>query len=162
MVERQDIIASITAAADSGHPGYPRPQRRRRTPEQVAAAFEPPGLTDSERDQLRAWSASKDNGTAEPNLTGLDQVVADIVNARVSEVLKEVSQKVADQNEAYLHSPGLSQDWIAGWHSANHHDVDTINALYRDEVLAAKNAKLARQRKAFEELRDLEDELDQS
>lgn len=54
VVERQDIIASITAAADSGHPGRPRPQRRRHTPEQVAAAFEPPGLTDSERDQLRA------------------------------------------------------------------------------------------------------------
>lgn len=75
-------------------------------------------------------STSDDNGTADLNLTGLDRVVADIVNARVGDVLREVSQKVADQNEAYLHSPGLNPDWIAGWHSANHHDVDTINALY--------------------------------
>ena len=36
----------------------PRPERRRFTPEQVAAAFEPPGLSDSERGQLRDWWAS--------------------------------------------------------------------------------------------------------
>lgn len=41
------------------------------------------------------------------------------------------------------------------------HKVGSHHRLRRDDVLAAKKAKLARQRKALEELRDLEDELDQ-
>lgn len=132
VVERQDILANIAANVEAGHPGTrSRPERRRFPTEHIAAARQPPGLSDSERDQLRDWWNSPAGADTDgPIPAELEQIVAAIANARTSTALDAVAQKVADQNESYLHSPGLSPDWIAGWHSANHHDVYTINALH--------------------------------
>ena len=130
-VERQDITASIAATVDAGHPGTrDRPERRRFTPEQLAAVNQPPGLSDAERDQLTDWFRTTGAELGDPLPSELVQVVAGIVNARTSTVLEEAARKITDQHEAYLHSPGLSPDWVAGWHSANHHDVDVVNALH--------------------------------
>lgn len=131
LIERQDITASIAANVDAGMPGTrDRPERRRFTPEQLTAVRQPPGLSGAERDQLADWFRMTGTEVDEPLHAELAQVVAGIVNARTSTVLEEAAQAIADQHEAYLHSPGLSPDWIAGWHSANHHDVYTLSALH--------------------------------
>lgn len=91
----------------------------------------------------------------------VDQVIAAVAaggNVTIGMLPEELTTTVAAEVLG-ISRPTLMKMITTGEIPA--HKVGSHHRLRRDDVLAAKKAKLARQRAAFEELRRLEDELDQ-
>ena len=103
-------------------------------------------LTESEREELfRAGNHRPDQCDCmasgyEPHTQICDaladtyDVVARIKAAARREALLEAKTLAAGRYSAWLPSPGLSSDWVAGWHAANNDITTTLQvATERDE-----------------------------
>lgn len=105
-------------------------------------------------------------GTHQPLPAGLTHIVEEVISVVAAGgsvtvgMLRQELTTTAAADILGVSRPTLMKMVARGEVAA--HKVGSHHRLRRDDVIAAKKARLTRQHLAFEELRSLEDELDQS